>query len=334
MARPRHASRPFSSSSIRRAVIAVRDPNPKVSGRRDPGASQGADGRFVAAFWGTRRPSDSSLRPGPARGASQGHPQDRLDPGRHARRRRWTVPMDHGNRGPPQTFGGFAKAPMPSSSDEARSRPTIRGSVRGIRPGRSPSRIVIDSRLSIDPDCRLSRDLAHRGGKAFPRPHPRRPPSATGSLVPAKGRTRALRPPAPPDRGRRRSIAAAPDGLRTQGVGGLGASGWPAGRVDLPALARRAARRGADRPARRAGSHARRSVSGQWSGRSPSLLFVAPMILGGNRGWTGKILPGPSDLPWRSGFHLDGSRVRIGNDLLLRWEGPAGRPLVPPRRGP
>jgi diaminohydroxyphosphoribosylaminopyrimidine deaminase / 5-amino-6-(5-phosphoribosylamino)uracil reductase len=196
----------------------------------------------------------------------------------------------------------------------------------GILPGRSPGRIVIDSRLSIDPDCRLARiwrrEVAGSSVGAG---------RVIGNWVAAPAKGNRVRY----DRRPRLIIATArPPARKQSAFERLGWEVWDLpnrrGRVDLPALARRSAREGLIDLLVEPGPE----LVGGFLQSGPVdrvVLFVAPMILGGDRGWGGHLNPRP--LPRALKPRLSGSPVRVGDDLLLHLEGPGGRPLVPPRRG-
>lgn len=190
----------------------------------------------------------------------------------------------------------------------------------------SPSRIVVDERLSVDPDCRLAR-LWRREVAGSPAV----PTGATGNWVPVpsgRGGTRWIRRP------RLIVATATPDERRLRRFTRKGWEVWQlpnlTGRVDLPGLARRAAREGLIDLLVEPGPE----LAGGFLRNGPVdriFLYLAPKILGGDKSWGGMM----QALPLARALHAFPAipPLRVGEDLLLCWEGPGGAALVPPRRG-
>ncbi len=313
------------ASGIRRAIVATRDPNPIVTGR---GLRS-----LRAAGWDVR----AGLLGEEARRLIRPFALAQIDG-----RARVTLKIAATLDGMVADFrgrsrwitGAAARRAVGGLRGEADAIVVGRGTVEiddprlGPRPGQghSPSRIVVDSRLSIDPDCRLAR-IWRKEITGDPGPHG----SVVGNWVATSargGRFRYSRRP------RLIAAVAGPDKRRSNAFARRGWEVWdlPDGRgmVDLTALARRAAREGLIDLLVGPGP----ALSGGFLERGPVdelILFIAPVILGGDRSWTGRVRPMP--LPRALRPLLSGLPVRIGGDLLLRWQGARGRPLVPPRRG-
>jgi diaminohydroxyphosphoribosylaminopyrimidine deaminase/5-amino-6-(5-phosphoribosylamino)uracil reductase len=202
---------------------------------------------------------------------------------------------------------------------------------RGAVPG--PSRIVVDSRLRIDPQCRLARlwrrQRGDRGGRAD---QPLSPGAAAGERAgnwtaqPA-GRGRAGRWSGSP-----RLIVACvdPPPARARRFERHGWEVWRlpdrAGRVDLRALARRALREGLRDLLVEPGPE----LGAAWLAHGPVdrlLLFQAPKVLGGDRGWADRLPPHPVGRPIE--LAPAGPPVPVGRDLLWVFQGKRGGPLIP-----
>jgi diaminohydroxyphosphoribosylaminopyrimidine deaminase/5-amino-6-(5-phosphoribosylamino)uracil reductase len=189
---------------------------------------------------------------------------------------------------------------------------------------RIPSRIVIDSRLSIDPDCRLARLWR----KEAPDP-PADVVQTTGNWVAVAREgsgSRWIRRP--------RLIVATIDPPRRREAS-FTRRGWevwklPArrGRVDLPAFSRRAASEGLIDILVESGPE----LTAGFLDDGPVdrlILFLAPVILGGHGGWGPRMHP--LHLPAALRPRLAQTSISIGPDHLFLWEGAGGRSLVPPR---
>lgn len=199
--------------------------------------------------------------------------------------------------------------------------------VSGIGRGRlAPSRIVIDSRLSIDPDCRLARIYRAESKGAPPGAGP-----SVGNWIPVPGRrgaTRWLRWPRlivacldPPNARRNRFLDAGWEVWTLPGVS--------SGRVDLRSLSRLAARQGLIDLLVEPGP----GLASGFLSSGPVdrlLLFVAPRILGGPRNWTAALPPRPLGKAIETAFAT--TPKRLGPDLLFDLHDPTGVPIVPPRR--
>jgi diaminohydroxyphosphoribosylaminopyrimidine deaminase / 5-amino-6-(5-phosphoribosylamino)uracil reductase len=313
------------ASPIRRAVVAARDPNPIVTGRglrllRRAGWEV-RSGLMAEEARRLNLPFLLSQRQGRARitlkiaSTLDGALAD------HRGFSRWITGVEA--RRAVGTMRAAADAIVVGRGTVDTDDPRLR-----TRAGRekSPSRIVIDSRLAIDPGCRLAR-VWHAetagGGPAAP---------AIGNWVGAPGRGGGIRWIRRP-----RLIVATsrPSAGRGAAFVRLGWEVWRlpdrSGGVDLLALAGRAAREGLIDLLVEPGP----LLAGSFLDQGPVdriALFLAPKILGGDRGWSARmtpralsraLLPHPAEAP-----------IRLGGDLLLRLEGPRGRALVPPRRRP
>jgi diaminohydroxyphosphoribosylaminopyrimidine deaminase/5-amino-6-(5-phosphoribosylamino)uracil reductase len=191
------------------------------------------------------------------------------------------------------------------------------------RPDRSPSRIVLDSRLSIDPDCRLARLWRRQWGRIAVEDA-----TVTGNWIrDARSRSRRWR-----RRPRLIAATAEPSRRRIDRFRRRGWEIWPLpgrdGRVDLAALAQHAASEGLIDLLIEPGP----VLMGAFLNLGPIdriLTFVAPKVLGGPNGW--------SDLsePRMLGRALEpvaaGPVREIGGDFLFEWTGKLGAAIVPPR---
>ena len=188
-------------------------------------------------------------------------------------------------------------------------------------PGRSPTRIVLDTRLRTDPDCRLARlwrkDVAGPVDSSA---------SRAGNWVQMKLRrsTRWVRRPRlvvaaadPPARSR---MAFERAGWEVWDLPGTGAG------VDLQALAVRACSEGLIHLLVEPGP----TLVAGFLDTGPvdrMLLFLAPKILGGGEGWSRSLAPRSIGKALRAAL---GQPARpVGPDLLLEITAPRGGPLVP-----
>lgn len=204
-------------------------------------------------------------------------------------------------------------------SDDPRLQP-------GGRAGRSPSRIVIDTRLAGDPDCRLARLFRSERGRGLEQAQA---VAGNWSLVRSGGRSRWIRRP-------RLIVACSNPSPRRAAL--FRRKGWevwnlPArgGGVDLPSLARHAALEGLldllvePGPRLAAGFLSEGPVD-------RIFLFLAPRIVGGPNGWGSRI----AGLPLRRAVRtpLVELSTACGPDLALLLQHRSGRPLVSPRDDP
>jgi diaminohydroxyphosphoribosylaminopyrimidine deaminase/5-amino-6-(5-phosphoribosylamino)uracil reductase len=192
---------------------------------------------------------------------------------------------------------------------------------------RSSSRIVVSSRLDFDPDCRLARIWRAEGGIGTP--HDRRHDEREGSLIQGNwaGR-RSDRSGAVRWRRRSRLIVATARPKEAL-LGDFRRRGWEiweipdrSGRVDLRSLARRAGREGLRDLLVEPGP---RLASGflQSGPVDRILLFVAPSILGGEKGWTADLPPRPLGRILRGS--LQGLPRIHGRDLMIAFTPTTGR---------
>ena len=191
-------------------------------------------------------------------------------------------------------------------------------------PRRSPTRIVLAGRLGCDPDCRLARLWRKDVGSLF------RPSGLqVGNWVRPEGSrsTGWIRRP--------RLIVATvdPPARRRAAFERAGWEIWDlpgdAGRIDLPALSRRACREGLIDLVVEPGP----TLAAGFLETGPVdriLLFLAPKVLGGDHGWTRALAP----RLLRSALQaVPGTPPRVlGSDLLLELTGPRGGPILPGRR--
>ncbi len=161
--------------------------------------------------------------------------------------------------------------------------------VRGVRGGRDPVRVVLDGRLSLAPSARL----LHSGSRA--------PTLVATTRSAPESRARAL-------------VAAGAEVLRLPGANG---------RIDLRALCRALARRGLHSMLVEGGAdtHAGFLAAGLCD---RLVLFVAPSAIGGSAApaWLGG--PELARLAGAERFRFDGPARRLGDDLLLEAT-PLGR---------
>lgn len=167
--------------------------------------------------------------------------------------------------------------------------------LRSYSAHRSPSRIVISSRLDFDPDCRLARIWRKEESSRFCRDLDQAGPRFVqgnwiGRPWGRRGGTRWSRRP------RLIAVTAHPKEDRIAGFRSRGWEIWEhpdrLGRVDLRAVSRRAKEEGLTDLLVEPGP---RLASGflQSGPVDRILLFLAPTVLGGSRGWTADLPPLP-----------------------------------------
>jgi diaminohydroxyphosphoribosylaminopyrimidine deaminase/5-amino-6-(5-phosphoribosylamino)uracil reductase len=312
-------------SPIRRFVIAMRDPNPKVRGRGIRRLV--ADGRDVRVGLlqeeAERLAAPFSLSQKAGRARVTLKMAVTLD-GRLADaqgRSRWlSGPVSRTAVG---SLRGLADAIVVGRGTVVADDPRLRSEGP---PERAVSRIVLSSSLDFDPACRLARiwrrETAYRG-------------APDGALragnwagLPAGGRTRWVRAP--------RLIVATGEssGRRIRRFREFGWEIWrlpeAARGVDLTRFAQHAAAEGLIDLLVEPGP----TLSASFLDAGPAdriLFFIAPMILGGGMGWADRLAPLPLAKAIRTAFA--GVAAPRGKDMFVVVEGPRGRPIVP-ARGP
>jgi len=177
----------------------------------------------------------------------------------------------------------------------------------------TPTRIVIDSRLAIEPGCRLARIWRREVGSL---PRDADEGERVGNWVPRWNRVGGLRWVRRP---RLIAVTADPPAARRSLFLRSGWEVWDlpgsGGHVDLLALARRASREGLHDLLVEPGP---RLAAGFLSVGPVDriLMFVSPRILGGDRGWTGHL--GPLPLKQSLRIKLGAKIERFGEDLLIQ----------------
>lgn len=188
-------------------------------------------------------------------------------------------------------------------------------------PKRSPTRLVLDSRLVIDPDCRLARlwreDVGDFAGQ---------PGRQLGNWFEAEGerRPRWIRRP--------RLIVAAtdPSARRKKEFERAGWEVWDLpgsdGRIDLPKLACKAVEEGLIDLLVEPGP----TLVAGFLDRGPVdriVLHVAPKVLGGDRDWSGGVAPRRINEVLQAA--LNAPTKVLGADLAIELTAPGGGAIVP-----
>jgi diaminohydroxyphosphoribosylaminopyrimidine deaminase/5-amino-6-(5-phosphoribosylamino)uracil reductase len=311
------------ASPIRRFVVATTDPNTKVRGRGIAALrAAGRDVRLGVMASEARSlnlPYFTSQREGRARvtlkiaSTADGMLADSTGASR------WiTGPQARREVG---RLRARCDAVVVGRGTVERDDPRLRSSTQ---PGRSPTRIVLDTRLRANPDCRLARlwreDVAGSTGPSEER---------IGNWVYLKQR-RSMRWVRRP----RLIVAAAdPPARRRTAFERAGWEVWnlPGARagVDLQALAVHACHEGLidlvaePGPALVAGFLHAGPVDRM-------LLFLAPKIVGGGEGWSRSLEPRSLGAALR--VAPKGPVKNVGPDLMIELTGPRGGPLVPGSR--